>query len=289
LKSRSRRGLACKFWFILGVKSPPAGFIAADAGSEFLLPSHSAPSSVLCSKAAGLNKIVQQGERTYLSEQVSKWTNTIVVKYRQSLSFLTMKVLASLLLAALGHRQLVVADWQFRSRPDLAPPRLNITIPAADTVEKGYLFVAPFEGYRDVWRHGPLQPGPYIFRDNGDLVWSGFSIFSIWAANFQAARWKGKDILFSFEGSHNPGYGHGHGHVTILDQHYETIRELRAGNSKFSDKHEFHIINEETAVLQVYQPLPRDLSEFGGSTQQQWIVNAIFQGTLIIKPCFVPF
>ena len=200
-----------------------------------------------------------------------------------------MKALVGLLLAVLGHYQLVAADWTFRSRPDLAPPRLNITIPATAKVEQGYRFIAPFEGYHDVWRHGPLQPGPYIFRDNGDLVWSGFSIFSIWAANFQAARWNGKDILFSFEGAHNPGYGHGHGHITILDHHYDTIRELRAGNSKISDKHEFHIINEETAVLQVYQPLPRDLSEFGGGAQQQWIVNAIFQGTLIIQPRCVLF
>lgn len=41
------------------------------------------------------------------------------------------------------------ADWQFRSRPDLAPPRLNITIPATSDVEKGYLFVAPFAGIED--------------------------------------------------------------------------------------------------------------------------------------------
>jgi Arylsulfotransferase (ASST) len=200
-----------------------------------------------------------------------------------------MKLLTTLFFIVLGQRQSVTADWQFRSRPDLAPPQLNITIPAADTVDKGLIFIAPFEGYHENSRHGPLQPGPYIFRDNGDLVWSGFSIFSIWAANFQAARWKGKDILFSFEGAHNPGYGHGHGHVTILDQHYETIRELRAGNSKIPDKHEFHIINEETAVLQVYQPVPRDLSEFGGSSEQQWIVNAIFQGNFTVESRFVPF
>jgi hypothetical protein len=188
-----------------------------------------------------------------------------------------MKV-ALLLIAALGQRQLVAADWQFLSRPDLAPPRLNITIPATSSVEKGFLFVAPFEGYHDNWQHGPRQPGPYIFRDNGDLVWSGYGYFSIWAANFQAARWKGQDVLFSFEGDHNPGYGHGHGHVTILDQHYETIRELRAGNHKLFDKHEFHVVNEKTGLLQVYQPVPRNLSEYGGSPEQQWIVNAIFQG-----------
>ncbi|KAF2185219.1 hypothetical protein K469DRAFT_632365 [Zopfia rhizophila CBS 207.26] len=191
---------------------------------------------------------------------------------------LTMKpALHSVTVAAI--LQLAAADWQFKSRPDLAPPRLNITIPAADNVEKGYLFVAPFAGFPDTAteQHGPRQASPYIFRDNGDLVWSGYGIYSIWSTNFQAARWKGKDVLFSFEGDHNAGYGHGHGHTTILDQHYETIRELRAGNHKLTDKHEFHIINEETAVIQVYQPVARDLTPWGASEKQQWIVNAIFQ------------
>lgn len=176
-----------------------------------------------------------------------------------------------------GH---VAADWQFRSRPDLAPPRLNITIPATGDVEKGYLFLAPFAGYPDTptEQHGPRQAGPYIFRDNGDLVWSGYALYSIWSTNFQAGRWKGKDVLFSFEGDHNAGYGHGHGHITFMDQHYETIRELRAGNHKLVDKHEFHIINEETGLIQIYQPVARDLSRWGAGPDQQWIVNAIIQG-----------
>lgn len=174
---------------------------------------------------------------------------------------------------------LAAADWQFKSRTDLAPPRLNITIPAAHDTDKGYLFVAPFPGqWAEPQFHGPRQEAPYIFRDDGELIWSGYTYYSIWATNFQAARWKGQDVLFSFEGDHNPAYGHGHGHATLLDQNYETIRELRAGNHKLMDKHEFHIINEKTALLQVYQPLPTDLSRWGGSSEQQWIVDAIFQG-----------
>lgn len=171
----------------------------------------------------------------------------------------------------------VSADWQFKSRPDLAPPRLNITIPATKDVEPGYLFIAPFSGYAEGTRHGPLQAAPYIFTDTGELVWSGYTYFSIWATNFQAARYKGKDILFSFEGSHNAAYGHGHGHTTFLDQHYETIKELRAGNHRLTDKHEFHIINEKTALIQIYHPVPWDLKAYGGSPEQQWIVDARFQ------------
>ncbi len=175
---------------------------------------------------------------------------------------------------------LATADWQFRSRTDLAPPRLNITIPATKDVERGYLFLAPFAGFQDTptEQHGPRQAGPYIFRDNGELVWSGYGIYSIWTTDFRVGRWKGKDVLFSFEGDHNPGYGHGNGRVTTLDQHYETIRELRAGNYKLVDKHEFHIVNEETGLIETYQPVPRDLTAYGGSPEQQWIVNAIIQG-----------
>lgn len=187
---------------------------------------------------------------------------------------------ASLMVLALEFSSIpfVNADWRYKSRPDLAPPRLNITIPATKNVESGFIFVAPFSGYPEGTHHGPLQAAPYIFTDTGDLVWSGFTYFSIWATNFQASRYKGKDVLFSFEGSHNAAYGHGHGHTTILDNNYETIKELRAGNHQLTDKHEFHIINEETALIQIYNPVPYDLTPYGGSAEQQWIVDARFQG-----------
>jgi hypothetical protein len=185
--------------------------------------------------------------------------------------------LISLALATFYSVATVKADWQFRSRPDLSPPKLNITIPAHPSVSPGYLFIAPFSGYPDGTHHGPLQAAPYIFTSTGELVWSGFTYFSIWATNFQAGRYKGQDILFSFEGSHNAAYGHGHGHTTFLNQHYETIRELRAGNHRLTDKHEFHIINEETALIQIYHPVPWELGPYGGSKAQQWIVDARFQ------------
>jgi len=64
-----------------------------------------------------------------------------------------------------------------------------------------------------------------------------------------------------------------------MDQHYETVRELRAGRHKISDKHEFQVVEGgETALIQIYQPEPHDLSEYGAKPEQQWIVNALFQG-----------
>lgn len=184
-----------------------------------------------------------------------------------------------LVAAALTAR--VLGDGTYRSRPDLSPPQLNITIPCEGRCEPGYLFIAPFTGYDDPVDHGPLQGAPYILTDTGDLVWSGFTYFSIWAGNFQAARWKGQDVLFAFEGAHNSLHGHGHGHHTFLDDHYQNIRELRAGNHMLSDKHEFIVLNETSALFQIYHPMQLDLTPYGGVEGQTWIVDARFQGMII--------
>ncbi|KAF5710531.1 hypothetical protein FMUND_9454 [Fusarium mundagurra] len=186
-------------------------------------------------------------------------------------------MLALIVAAILAFPLPVEADGRYRSRPDLSPPTLNITIPCQDNCSEGYLFVAPFTGYDDPVDHGPLQGAPYILTSNGDLVWSGFTYFSIWAGNFQAARWKGQPVLFSFEGAHNSLHGHGHGHHTFLDQNYQNIRELRAGNHMISDKHEFIVLNETTALFQIYHPVQKNLRRYGGTEKQTWIVDARFQ------------
>ncbi|MBE3045409.1 hypothetical protein IMZ48_23240 [Candidatus Bathyarchaeota archaeon] len=55
-----------------------------------------------------------------------------------------------------------VADWQFLSRSNLAPPRLNTTIPATEDFEPGYLFVVPLAGLPDT-------PIVHAYMDSGDL------------------------------------------------------------------------------------------------------------------------
>ncbi|PYH55518.1 uncharacterized protein BO96DRAFT_466806 [Aspergillus niger CBS 101883] len=171
----------------------------------------------------------------------------------------------------------VIGNNRYKSRPDLSPPRLNITIPPTHGLEQGYIFIAPFNAVSEPAHRAPQQPGAYILSDNGDLVWSGYTYFSTWTGNFQATRWNGQDVLAAFEGAHNGLYGHGHGHHVLLNQRYETIKELRAGNHLLSDKHEFEILNESTALIQIHHPEVRDLSNYTSDRRQHWIVNAIFQ------------
>jgi arylsulfotransferase ASST len=188
----------------------------------------------------------------------------------------------------------VPANWKYKPRPDLSPPTLNITVPATSNVSPGFIFVAP---YSDVisdapLSHGPLQPGPYIFTSSGELVWSGFGYIAGFVANFQVAKWKGQDILFAIEASRNTNHGHGHGHIKILNQHYETTKEVRGGNSALLDIHEFHVVNEKTALVERYNPIPIDLRRYKAEPETQWIVEALFQGnsnlriwSLNIYPC----
>ncbi|KAE8452474.1 hypothetical protein EG329_000376 [Mollisiaceae sp. DMI_Dod_QoI] len=182
------------------------------------------------------------------------------------------------LLLNLGYFPLALANWRYKTRPDLSPPTLNITVHAKSDIGPGYLFVAPYSAlpWNSPLPHGPLQPAPYIFTSTGELVWSGFGYFSN-AFNFQAGRYKGEDVLFAFEGHRNGGKGHGHGHVKILNKNYETIKEVRGGGNALLDLHELKIVDEKTALVESYGPTPFELQEYGAGPRSQWIVDAIFQ------------
>ncbi|KAH6973440.1 ASST-domain-containing protein [Ilyonectria sp. MPI-CAGE-AT-0026] len=171
-----------------------------------------------------------------------------------------------------------VADEQYKSRPDLSPPRLNITIPATEDVGAGYIFVCPYSGFtKGNGFDGPEQPAGYIFRNNGDLVWSSMGFLTGWVGNMQVSTWKGQPVISAFQGSLDSFHGHGFGHPTILNQNYENIRDLHGGNHKIISIHEFNILDSGSALVEVYQPTQIDLSPYGGAQGATWIVDAIFQ------------
>ena len=53
--------------------------------------------------------------------------------------------------------------WAFRSRPDLSPPAVELTVRPHNTAP-GYIFVAPEEG-------GGGQGGSLIVDDRAEVVW----------------------------------------------------------------------------------------------------------------------
>ncbi|KAK5653182.1 hypothetical protein OQA88_9080 [Cercophora sp. LCS_1] len=178
------------------------------------------------------------------------------------------------IIAALSLVAPALADWQFRSRPDLSPPKLNITIPATPGVAPGYIFVAPYPAF-DGTPSTLEQQAAYIFRNDGDLVWSSLGYFAGWVSNFQAVRYRGQPVLQAFQGTLDPFHGHGYGTPILLDSSYQLIAALQSRNNLIS-LHEFKLVNETTALVEVYQPVPYDLRRNGGQ-KNGWIVDGVFQ------------
>lgn len=173
--------------------------------------------------------------------------------------------------------QCALADWQYLSRPDLSPPQLNITVPASPRVESGYIFVTPTAGFVE-GSAGPEQPGAYIFRDNGELVWSGLGYLAGNVGDFSPTIIDGKSVLRSYQGLLDGSHGRMYGDHAVLNDRYQTISIVRAASHRLVSAHEFNVLDGKTVLIEAPVPVPADLSIYGGDDGQEWILNHGFQG-----------
>lgn len=153
----------------------------------------------------------------------------------------------------------------FVSRPELSPPTITLTRRASaftlGSGAPGYIFVA-LKGYAP---DGPGQPGPMILDTQGRLVWFSHSTQS--PMNLQVQQYKGQPVLTWWEGNILSGYGEGNG--VILDNTYQQVATVKAGNGLQVDLHEFQLTPQNTALITAYQTATTDLSSLGGSSRGQ--------------------
>ncbi|ORY90641.1 ASST-domain-containing protein [Leucosporidium creatinivorum] len=108
-----------------------------------------------------------------------------------------------------------------------------------------------------------VDPAPYLFDDDGELVWSGRKGNVM---NFQKHVYKSQDVLVWYTGSEEyPGYGHGQ--WQIYDQTYTLIATVEAQRigPNATDPHDFQITADNTAVIEYWDSRKADLSPLGGS------------------------
>lgn len=179
--------------------------------------------------------------------------------------------MASILLLLAAAASAVLADGQYRSRPDLSPPQLNVTVEAPDANGTEYVFVAPYGG-------SLAQPGAYIYRKNGDLIWSGIGYYAGFVGNFHRTTYNEQPVLQAFQGTIDNTHGEGWGYQVLLDQNYQHVATAKAANHRIPSIHEFNVIDGKTALVEVYTPTPWNLSAYGGNASQQWIGDGYFQG-----------
>ncbi|RAK73668.1 arylsulfotransferase family protein [Aspergillus fijiensis CBS 313.89] len=160
-------------------------------------------------------------------------------------------------------------DSVFKSRPDLYPPVLTLEHRNPDKLSPGYIFVGPYEA---------ANSGPYIYDDEGNLVWSGWGNSGPGNAHgMHVCQYQGKDHLCFFQGVQQNGYCRGHG--VIMDSNYRIVRTVvPGGGMASSDMHEFKPINDgKTALLTVYQQRQFDLSLWNVKTGMGWLMESVFQ------------
>src|SRR5215216_3085750 len=151
--------------------------------------------------------------------------------------------------------------WNFRSRPDLHPPVIEVIKQARDTAP-GYISIAPKNGPGEA---GPGQDGCVILDNAGQPVWlrllqnEGMDVMA-----FRAQVYKGERVLTWWEGVHT---GYGQGEYVIFDSSYRLIARFTAANGYEGDHHEFLITPEDTALITIYSKVVRDLSDIGGPVE----------------------
>jgi hypothetical protein len=161
----------------------------------------------------------------------------------------TAPSLALLLLPAQGAH----ADT---SAADLSPPPIAI-LTSSPRVADGFVFVAPKTT-------GTLSQGPEIIDNQGRPVWYEPLAAGHQASDFHVQNYRGAPVL---TWSESEGLG---GLATIptvdyvLDRSYKVIAAVRAGNGYNADPHEFRLTPYGTALITIYDPVPFDLSPYGG-------------------------
>lgn len=128
-----------------------------------------------------------------------------------------------------------------------------------------------------------MDPGPYIYDNAGELVWSGAGELGPMTAHTpRVCQYKGTDHLCFFTGEQHQGFARGHG--VIMDKHYRVVKQVdSSGAGASSDMHEFKLTpysNGTTALMTVYQPRQYDLTvnpRFNIHNGMGWIVEGVFQ------------
>ena len=143
----------------------------------------------------------------------------------------------------------------FHSRPDLAPPFLNVERRAPSTAP-GLLFLSPKS------KKDQKQAGPMIADNGGQPVWFKPLPGIQAATDFRAQTYKGRPVLTYWQGTSRQGIGVGE--MVVLDQSYRVIRRIRTANGFRPDLHEFRITPKGTAILITYPVVRTDLRKVKG-------------------------
>ncbi len=160
--------------------------------------------------------------------------------------------------------------WSFVSAPNLHPMKITVNVFNPGT-SSGPIFVAPY-GFSMAAMYG--QPGTLILDNDGNPIYfRPLSSPNLMNTDFRVQTFNGSPVLTFWQGtlasppaytnlpaaSSEPGSCY-----YILDSTYTVIQTVSAQRGYTSDIHEFLITPNYTALLLSTNPVPMDLTPYGG-------------------------
>jgi hypothetical protein len=162
----------------------------------------------------------------------------------------------------------VVPTSHFVTRPDLQPPTLTVNT-STGTPEPGLIITTP--------RGGP-QVGPLLVDNTGSPVWFNPVANVDFVTDAKVVTYQGQSDLAWWQGQLLDN-GHGAGTYELVNNHYQPVAAINAGNGDQTDLHDMLITPQNTAIVMAYVPVgPMNLTAFGGSatgTVTQLVVQEI--------------
>ncbi|KAJ5915457.1 hypothetical protein N7466_011390 [Penicillium verhagenii] len=146
----------------------------------------------------------------------------------------------------------------------------------------GYWFVAPYgqiSPESPTQKYQQYQVGPYIYDNDGVLVWAGPSLYDNRNAfDFRANLNMDGEPHLSFIVAWDNENGADRGHGVIVDKHYQIEKEvLPLVDVHDFNMHEFNILDGGKTVLAcVYRQVEVDLADFGRPNEKSWVVSGGF-------------
>jgi Arylsulfotransferase (ASST) len=153
----------------------------------------------------------------------------------------------------------------YQSQPGLSPPGDCVSRATARTAH-GYLFVTPAGT-------GNRGNGAAILNNRGNLVWYD-PVNAPFVHNLQRVTYRGQPMVAFYQGE--AGNGFGDGEFVLMNEHYQVVSYLRAGNGDQADLHELTITPQNTALIGAYVPVRMNLTAYGGKASQV-VYNYVIQ------------
>jgi len=155
----------------------------------------------------------------------------------------------------------------------LQPPVITV-LQSGPQVADGLIFVAPKGAGLGGTTSGPV--GPEIVDNQGRPVWFYPITNGQVGADFRVQQYQGRHVLTWAQEQGFGGLATGQSADYIFDEAYESVAVVHAGNGLNADAHEFLISPEDTALITIYNSVPKDLSSVGGSSSG-YVIDGVVQ------------